>query len=254
MYTKYFQNSKTKFCWYVEKALHILNTELLIYKPGEKAFSGSLHGLINVYKYPKDSKTLCKMTISTNGNWNYTDSDFIICISGTFYNLVNQHEKVVEEVEYGFRRNRKTKCTCLTFLLEKCTDETFDKYTLKEDDFKLSKEKNGVCVLNYVNLEQQDLSTESLDDIYDIAKIIYDKGCEYPRLQMELKKELTLFAKKVKIMDHLEKVIHDETETTIKDTAETLGVTSSLVTDVSNKYVNNKGLSLRQAFVHRHYK
>lgn len=250
MYTKYFQCSKTKFCWYVERALCMLD---VITNPDVRSFSGSLHGLIGVYKCQESSKSLCKLTIHTDGNWNYTDSDFIVCISGNFYNLINLHEKVVEEVIYG-HRNRKIKCTCFTFLLEKCTDNTFNKYTLKKEDFKLSKEKNGVCVLNHVNLEQQDLPTDSLDDIYDIVKIIYDKGREYPRLQMELKKELTLFAKKVKIMDYLEKVIHDEIGTTIKDTAETLGVTPSLVTDVSNKYVNNKGLSLRQAFVHRHYK
>ena len=253
MYTKHFQASQTKFCWYVEKALYLLNTVLLACEPDEMCFTNSLHGLISVHKGKKDSKSLCKLAISTDGNWSYTDSDFIVCVSGKFYNLINLHEKIVEEVEFGFR-NRKVKFTCLTFHLEECTDAHFTKYDLKKEDFKLSKYLKGACVLNHIDLERQELSADSLDDIYDIVKIIYDKGREYPRLQMELKKELTLFAKKVKVMDYLEKIIHENTETTIKDTAETLGVTPSLVTDVSNKYANNKGLDLRQAFTHRHYK
>lgn len=253
MYTKQFQGSQTKFCWYVEKALYMLDTYLLTCGPDEMIFTGSLHGLISVYKCPEGSNSLCKLAICTEGNWCYTDSDFIVCVSGKFYNLVNLHEKIVEEVEYG-PRNRTTKCTCLTFLLEECTDAHFSKYNLVKEDFKLTRDMNGVCVLNYVNLEQQELPVDSLDDLYNIVKIVYDKGREYPCLQMELKKKLTLFAKKVKVMDYLEKVIHDKTETTIKDTAETLGVTPSLVTDVSNEYVNDKGLNLRQAFTHRHYK
>jgi hypothetical protein len=231
----------------------MLDTEMTTCCPGEMRFSGSLRGLISVYKGKKGSKTLCKLAISTDGNWCYTDSDFIVCVSGIFYNLINLHEKIIEEVEYG-HRHQTVKCTCLTFNLEECTNEHFSKYNLKKEDFKLSRDLNGVCILNHIDLEQQDLPVDSLDDIYDIVKMIYDKGREYPRLQMELKNELTLFAKKVKIMDYLEKVIRDKTETTIKDAAETLGVTPFLVTDVSNKYVNNEWLDLRQSFTHRHYK
>ena len=253
MYTKCFQTSQTKFWWYVNKAVYMLETVLLSYEPDEMCFSESIHGLISVRKCLEGSKSLCKLAISTDGNWGYTDSDFIVCINGDFYNLVNLHEKIVEEVEYG-PRNRKVKCTCLTFHLEKCTDESFSKYNLIKEDFKLTKDGNGVCVLNYINLEQQDLPADTLMDIFDIVNVIYNKGCEYPKLQMELKKELILLVKKVKVMDYLEKVIRDKTETTIKDVSETLGVTLSLVTDVSNKYVNNKGLDLRRSFTHRHYK
>jgi hypothetical protein len=64
---------------------------------------------------------------------------------------------------------------------------------------------------------------------------------------MELKYKLASFAKKVKIMDHLEKVTRDKTKTTIEDVSETLDVNQLMVLDVLMNYSNDIGLDLRQS-------